>query len=101
MNLIKVISLIFILSALQPLFPVKANEQEMVSDSSQMQPLKINLNTADLTMLTQLPGIGEKKAQAILDKRLELGEFNNLDDLLLVKGIGPKLVDKLRGVVEL
>ncbi|WMN60402.1 ComEA family DNA-binding protein [Pseudoalteromonas xiamenensis] len=101
MNLIKVITLFFILSTLQPLFPVMANEQETISDSSQIQPLKINLNTADLIMLTQLPGIGEKKAQAILDKRLELGEFNNLDDLLLVKGIGPKLVDKLRGVVEL
>lgn len=49
---------------------------------------RIDLNTATLSDLTRLPGIGEKKGQAILDKRTELGGFQSVDQLLEVRGIG-------------
>ncbi|WP_310551991.1 ComEA family DNA-binding protein [Paenibacillus glufosinatiresistens] len=60
---------------------------------------RINVNTAGLAELTELPGIGEKKAQAILDERAGGGPFRDLADLGRVKGIGPKLLEKLERAV--
>ncbi|NGM81881.1 helix-hairpin-helix domain-containing protein [Paenibacillus sp. 7124] len=60
---------------------------------------KVNVNTAGLTELTSLPGIGEKKAQAILDYRKQHGPFRSPTDLQNVKGIGPKMLEKLKPYV--
>jgi len=57
----------------------------------------ININTADaVTISEQLPGIGLKKAQAIIDYRNQHGPFQSVDDLDRVNGIGKKLVDANR-----
>ena len=56
---------------------------------------KVILNQADLSDLRKLPGVGQKRAQAILDLRSKLGgRFKKLSDLLRVKGIGPKSLIK-------
>lgn len=61
---------------------------------------KVNINTADVTALSsQLDGIGPKKAQAIIDFRTENGPFNSVDDLTLVSGIGPKLLERNRDLI--
>jgi competence ComEA-like helix-hairpin-helix protein len=56
----------------------------------------INLNTAGATELQQVPGIGPSTAQKILDTRKSYGAFKSVDELLAIKGIGPKKLDKMR-----
>lgn len=57
---------------------------------------KVILNLATEADLRKLPGIGAKKAQAILALRAKLGRFKRPEDLLRVKGIGRKRLAKLR-----
>ena len=56
----------------------------------------ININAATATELQQVPGIGPSTAQKILDTRKSYGAFKSVDDLLAIKGIGPKKLDKMR-----
>lgn len=61
----------------------------------------ININTAGVTELQEIPGIGEKKAQAIIQFRNENGHFQSIEDLTKVKGIGAKMLEKMRPFVGL
>lgn len=58
----------------------------------------IDVNTAPAAQLDLLPGIGPKRAQAIIEERTRGGLFRTLDDLERVHGIGPRTVEKLRGL---
>ncbi|MGO2599473.1 helix-hairpin-helix domain-containing protein [Brevibacterium aurantiacum] len=58
----------------------------------------VNLNTADLTTLETLPGVGPVTAEAIIAYREEQ-PFATVDDLLLVPGIGPKTFESLKDLV--
>ena len=56
----------------------------------------VNINTASKRELEALPGIGEVLAQRILDYRKANGSFQSVDELVKVKGIGEKTLEKLR-----
>jgi competence protein ComEA len=56
----------------------------------------VNLNSADLTALDSLPGVGPVLAQRIVDWRTEHGRFTSVDELGEVSGIGDKLMSQLR-----
>jgi competence protein ComEA len=56
----------------------------------------ININTAGSSDLQQVPGIGPSTAQEILDTRKSYGSFKSVDDLLSIKGIGPRKLEKMR-----
>jgi comEA protein len=60
---------------------------------------KVDLNTAKADQLSALPGIGEKKAGAIVEYRVKNGPFATVEDLLKVKGIGEKLLEKIKPLV--
>jgi len=54
---------------------------------------RVDVNTAGLEELTSLPGIGEARAQAILDDREANGPYRYPEDLIRVKGIGEGILD--------
>jgi len=56
----------------------------------------ININTATAKLLEQLPGIGPKTAQRIVEYREAHGRFSSVDELRNVKGIGPKKLEQIR-----
>jgi competence protein ComEA len=61
----------------------------------------VTLNTATLDDLERLPGIGPKRATAILELRQKLGRFRQVEDLMRVKGVGRATLKKLRPIVRL
>ena len=56
----------------------------------------ININTATSAELQQVPGIGPATAQKILQMRKSYGPFKSVDDLLAIRGLGQKRLDKMR-----
>ena len=56
----------------------------------------IDINTAEVQDLQRLPGIGEKRAQAIVEYREEHGPFQSVDELDNVAGIGEGILSGLR-----
>jgi competence protein ComEA len=56
----------------------------------------VNINTATSEELQQVPGIGPVTAQKILQMRKTYGPFKSVDDLLAIRGLGQKRLDKMR-----
>ena len=75
--------------------PASPSAQRSLSESG-----RIDINTADVRELTNLPGIGEIIAQRIIDYRDANGPFSNVEDLLAVRGIGPNILAGIRDRVE-
>ena len=67
--------------------------------STPSQSSKININTASAYQLTSLKGIGEKKAQAIIDYRNENGAFSSIDEIKKVSGIGDKIFEGIKDYI--
>lgn len=77
----------------------KSPEVDVVQSQNQHQ--SININTASAQELVLLNGVGESKAKAIIDYRTSHGQFDSINDLAKVKGIGTKLVEKNKGLITL
>ena len=60
-------------------------------------PLRpVNINTANSEELQLVPGIGPATAEKILQMRKSYGAFKSVDDLVAIRGIGKKRLDKMR-----
>ncbi|MFM5745043.1 ComEA family DNA-binding protein [Aeromonas veronii] len=102
--LMKKLSAIMLLACL-PLFsqPVlaadKATPKQTTTAEVAKETGKLNINTATLAELTSLKGIGDKKAQAIVDYREKQGKFTSIDQLADVNGIGPATLEANRDMI--
>jgi len=56
----------------------------------------VNLNTATSEQLQQVPGVGPATADKIVKMRKSYGPFKSVDDLLAIRGLGPKRLEKMR-----
>ena len=65
----------------------------------EIQPQKIDLNRAEAWLLEALPGIGEVRAQAIIDYRHRNGPFNNIKELTKVEGIGITTYEQIKHLI--
>jgi competence protein ComEA len=68
---------------------------------TETSPSQVNINTADSGQLAALPGIGQSKAEAIVEYRSEHGPFSTVDSLTNVRGIGMKVLEKIRPFVTI
>lgn len=68
-------------------------KQEGGSNNDHSVSEKININSADQSILQTLNGVGPAKAESIIAYREEHGPFSSLDQLLEVKGIGEKTIE--------
>lgn len=72
------------------------NSNTSSNTSSATTNLKINLNTASKEELTKLSGIGEAKAQDIIDYRNTNGSFKTIEEIKNISGIGDALFAKIK-----
>lgn len=94
----------FMLSAvLMFTIPLASADTGMTKQSTASQSFaKVNLNQASVKELsTVLTGIGQSKAEAIVAYREKHGGFKDLNDLLKVKGIGKKTLEKNKAKMSL
>ncbi len=83
--------------SLNPAFAADTAKQS-ISASQAME--MININSADVETLSQLPGIGQKTAEKIVSHRKANGNFTSPEELMNVKGIGQKKFDKMKALLK-
>lgn len=65
------------------------------------QPSKININQADDKLLMTLPGIGQVKADAIIQYRKEHGAFTSITDIMKISGIKESVFSKIKDLITI
>jgi competence protein ComEA len=74
----------------------KASDTKVAKPSTAAAMEAVNINTADEAALVKIKGIGPKKAAAIIAYRKEKGNFKSIEEIRKVKGIGPKIFEKIK-----
>ena len=64
------------------------------------QPLLVDINTADVEELDELPEVGPSTAEEIIEYRQANGSFRAVEELEEVSGIGPKTIEKIKPFAE-
>jgi len=72
------------------------NALDVQRDPARRLDYRIDINRADRVRWQNLPGVGEVLARRIVAHRAEHGPFRSIDDLQAVRGVGPKLTERLR-----
>jgi competence protein ComEA len=69
-----------------------------VEDGKEL-PQKININAAEAWLLEALPGVGETRADAIMEYRRQNGPFRDIHELTKVPGIGDEVFENIAGLI--
>ncbi len=104
-RIVFIVGLFFVIVAMAT-FPIAeaatTTKAEQVAEkvTKELPAGKININTADMDELQQLPGIGEKTAENIIKYIKENGKFTEAEQLLEVKNIGEKTLEKIKPFIK-
>lgn len=77
----------------------EAGDQVIIEDSDisvKNKESKININTAEIAELEEIPGVGESTAQKIIEYRKQNGKFKNIEDIKNVSGIGDSKFENMK-----
>ena len=89
--------LLFLVGALAVPTLVDAGQQ---AGAQAQSPEKIEVNSATVEQLQEVPGIGQTLAERIIEFRKEHGPFERVEDLLNVQGIGERTLERMRPYLE-
>lgn len=81
--------------------PIVGNVGETQQAVSGQEDTLIDLNQADLQQLMTLPGIGEVKAQAIIEYREQQGNFKAVEEIQQVRGIGSAIFSQIKNKIKI
>lgn len=74
--------------------------KDVISQTQSNNNGQIDINTATSEQLQLIPGIGQTIAQRIIDYRAENGNYQSVDDLLNVSGIGEKKLEQMKPYIK-
>lgn len=72
----------------------------IIEDETKEKTSKVNINKAKQTELEQIPGIGPSTALKIINYRNEKGEFNSIEEIKEISGIGDKKFNEIKEHIE-
>lgn len=80
-------------------FQFYTSEKSDISTPTGNREQLININTSSVEQLESLPGIGAKKAKAIVDYRENFGNFKSISDITKVEGIGDSTFEQIKDLI--
>lgn len=79
---------------------IENSGENVLQEEKNGKDLKININTASISDLMALPGVGKTTAEKIINYRNENGKFKNIEDIKNVSGIGESKYKQLSGYIK-
>lgn len=80
---------------------LRNKEVSIVKAEQKIELVRVNINMATARQLVDLPSIGDKMAQRIIDYRNTIGQFKTKEQLKNVSGIGDKTYENLKDKIDL
>jgi len=80
---------------------IKTETNYIIPKNNEVIDKKISINTASKDILMTIQGIGEKKAEAIIEYRNKNGKFNSIEEIMNVSGIGKSIFDKIKNYIKI
>lgn len=81
--------------------PDTVEADSLATPPDSLDAARLNINTADARALQALPGIGPVYASRIVAWREQFGPFQGVEELLLIRGIGEKRLEKIKPFIKL